>query len=40
LPVTPFLLYWIKYVLPIGIVAMLIYGWTDALRGSGGGGGG
>ena len=31
------LLYWIKYVLPTGIAAMLIYGWVDALWGGGGG---
>ena len=32
LPVPVFLFYWIKYVLPVGIVGMLVYGWIDALR--------
>ena len=31
MPVPPFVYYWIKYVLPIGIVTMLIYGWVDWL---------
>ena len=31
MPVTPLLLYWIKYVLPIGIAVILVYGWWDAL---------
>ena len=30
LPVPGFLFYWVKYVLPIGIGAMLVYGWWDA----------
>ena len=31
LPVPLWLFYWIKYVLPIGIVTMLVYGWFDWL---------
>ncbi len=34
LPVPVFLFYWIKYVLPVGIVGMLVYGWIDALKGA------
>ena len=29
LPVPVFLYYWMKYVLPVGIVTMLVYGWVD-----------
>ena len=29
LPFTVFLYYWMKYVLPVGIVTMLVYGWID-----------
>ena len=33
MPVTPFLLYWMKFVVPLGIAVILVYGWWDALGG-------
>ncbi len=35
LPVPQWLFYWIKYVIPLSIAAMLIYGWVDWLGRSG-----
>ncbi len=33
MPVTPFLLFWLRFVIPLGIAVILAYGWWDALRG-------
>ena len=33
MPVTPLLLYWLRFVVPLGIAVILVYGWWDALRG-------
>lgn len=32
-PVMPLLVYWMKFVVPLGIAVILVYGWWDALRG-------
>jgi len=29
----PLLVYWMKFVVPLGIAVILVYGWWDALRG-------
>jgi SNF family Na+-dependent transporter len=33
MPVTPLLVYWMKFVVPLGIAVILVYGWWDALGG-------
>ncbi len=33
MPVMPLLVYWMKFVVPLGIAVILVYGWWDALRG-------
>ncbi len=33
MPVTPLLVYWMKFVVPLGIAVIFVYGWWDALGG-------